>query len=308
MIAATAHIYDRCIENGRKIASSDKARQASAARLSSTIASTSISAGRFIAASGDAGAARTDPTLMAQVDEFMQHYRRTMNEIWLEAFMRAGIRREGSVLPDHVDAQHGPRHGHQQHVAAEHALLQETAAAMGGRSPKPARFAAQHSSSADATQTVRTSEANVTSQQNTDRIQTTHIGSLPRPHDLLDMKAKLNGKPYDESDISRRRCARRSPTACSKQVECGIDIVTDGEFSKPGFFTYIQERLEGFEARPNQKLILFQKEVAAFPEYYAEYFKQAMMGGAHRADHAGGLRRPGQISRREARCRSTSPT
>ena len=65
-----------------------------------------------------------------------------------------------------------------------------------------------------------------------------------------------------------------------KQVACGIDIVTDGEFSKPGFFTYIQERLEGFEARPNQKLILFQQEVAAFPEYYAEYFKQAMMGGA----------------------------
>ena len=64
-----------------------------------------------------------------------------------------------------------------------------------------------------------------------------------------------------------------------KQNECGIDIVTDGEFSKPGFFTYIQERLEGFEARPDQKMVLFQKEVAAFPEYYAEYFKQAMMGG-----------------------------
>ena len=36
-------------------------------------------------------------------------------------------------------------------------------------------------------------------QQNADRIQTTHIGSLPRPHDLLDiMKAKLNKQPYDE--------------------------------------------------------------------------------------------------------------
>ena len=64
-----------------------------------------------------------------------------------------------------------------------------------------------------------------------------------------------------------------------KQVDCGIDFVTDGEFSKPGFFTYIQERLEGYEARPNQKLVLFQQEVNAFPEYYAEYFKQAMMGG-----------------------------
>ena len=65
-----------------------------------------------------------------------------------------------------------------------------------------------------------------------------------------------------------------------RQVECGIDFVTDGEFSKPGFFTYIQERLEGYEARPNQKLMLFQQEVAAFPEYYAQYFKEAMLGGA----------------------------
>jgi 5-methyltetrahydropteroyltriglutamate--homocysteine methyltransferase len=65
-----------------------------------------------------------------------------------------------------------------------------------------------------------------------------------------------------------------------KQVECGIDIVTDGEFSKPGFFTYVQERLEGFEARPNQKLTVFEKEIAAFPEYYQQYFKEAMMGGA----------------------------
>ena len=65
-----------------------------------------------------------------------------------------------------------------------------------------------------------------------------------------------------------------------KQVDCGIEIVTDGEFSKPGFFTYIQERLEGFEARPGQKMKLFVQEVAAFPDYYEEYFKTAMMGGA----------------------------
>ena len=68
--------------------------------------------------------------------------------------------------------------------------------------------------------------------------------------------------------------------AVREQVQCGIDIVTDGEFSKPGFFTYIRERLEGFESRPDLKLKLFEQEVAAFPEYYAEYFKQAMMGGA----------------------------
>src|SRR3977135_1875728 len=87
------------------------------------------------------------------------------------------------------------------------------------------------------------------------RIQTTHIGSLPRPHDLLDiMKARLNNQPYDEGKY--QALLTRSVTDCvRKQVECGIDFVTDGEFSKPGFFTYIQERLEGYEARPNQKMV-----------------------------------------------------
>jgi len=120
----------------------------------------------------------------------------------------------------------------------------------------------------------------MTLQQNTDRIQTTHIGSLPRPHSLLDMlKAKYTGQPFDQRKFETLLADCIAETV-RKQVECGIDIVTDGEFSKPGFFTYIQERLEGFETRPNQKLKLFAQEVAAFPEYYAEYFKQAMMGGA----------------------------
>jgi 5-methyltetrahydropteroyltriglutamate--homocysteine methyltransferase len=119
----------------------------------------------------------------------------------------------------------------------------------------------------------------MTLQQNTDRIQTTHIGSLPRPHDVLDLlRAKFAGQPYDEHVLDST-IANAVKESVRRQVECGIDIVTDGEFSKPGFFTYIQERLEGFEARPNQKLMLFQQEVAAFPEYYAQYFKEAMLGG-----------------------------
>jgi len=120
----------------------------------------------------------------------------------------------------------------------------------------------------------------MTLQQNKDHIQTTHIGSLPRPHALLDlMKAKFAGQPFDEAKFETLLAASVA-NAVRKQVDSGIEIVTDGEFSKPGFFTYIQERLEGFEARPGQKMKLFAKEVAAFPEYYAEYFKSAMMGGA----------------------------
>jgi len=112
------------------------------------------------------------------------------------------------------------------------------------------------------------------------RIQTTHVGSLPRPHDLLDlMKTRLAGQPLD-----RERYASRVKSAVAecvrKQVDCGIDIVADGEQSKPGFFTYIRERLAGFEPRPGKKVAFFDAERQAFPEYYEEYFKRAMTGGS----------------------------
>jgi 5-methyltetrahydropteroyltriglutamate--homocysteine methyltransferase len=117
-------------------------------------------------------------------------------------------------------------------------------------------------------------------QQNTDRIQTTHIGSLPRPHALLDaMKTKYSGQNYDETAY-RQTLRTAVAGVVREQVDCGVDIVTDGEFSKPGFFTYIRERLDGFEPRPGSQRQTFQREVDAFPEYYAEYFKHAMMGGA----------------------------
>src|SRR4051812_5905635 len=110
------------------------------------------------------------------------------------------------------------------------------------------------------------------------RILTTHVGSLPRPHALLDaMKAKLAGSA--PADYEAR--VRSATADCvRKQVDVGIDIVSDGEQSKPGFFVYAQERLAGFEARPGKKMEIFPAEVRAFPEYYEQYFKEAMMGGA----------------------------
>jgi len=109
---------------------------------------------------------------------------------------------------------------------------------------------------------------------------TTHIGSLPRLDKLLDiLKAKYGGQPYDEAELNSI-LTQEVADCVRKQVECSIEIVTDGEYSKPGFFTYIRERFDGYESRPEQKLVLFQKEVSSFPEYYARYFKEAMMGGA----------------------------
>ncbi|MYF93605.1 MAG: cobalamin-independent methionine synthase II family protein [Gemmatimonadetes bacterium] len=118
-------------------------------------------------------------------------------------------------------------------------------------------------------------------ERSTDRILTTHVGSLARPVDLLDlMKAKVNGAPYAEEDYARRISAAVAEVV-SKQVESGIDIVTDGEQSKLGFSAYVSERLAGYEARPGAiDSAEFSQEVAAFPEYYERYFGKAMHGGA----------------------------
>jgi 5-methyltetrahydropteroyltriglutamate--homocysteine methyltransferase len=112
----------------------------------------------------------------------------------------------------------------------------------------------------------------------TDRILTTHCGSLPRPKDLLDlMKAKINGDPYDAGAY-----AARIRTAVSEivrqQVDCGIDVPTDGEQGKQGFFAYVTERLTGFEPRPGPRPAMFEAEVQDFPEYYKQYFSTAMLG------------------------------
>jgi 5-methyltetrahydropteroyltriglutamate--homocysteine methyltransferase len=88
------------------------------------------------------------------------------------------------------------------------------------------------------------------------------------------MKAQAGGAEFEAQ-------LRLAVTNCvQKQAETGIDILTDGEQSKPGFFSYVRDRLEGFEPRPHQRTEKFAAEVAAFPEYYEQYFKRAMLGGA----------------------------
>src|SRR5215472_18836607 len=116
--------------------------------------------------------------------------------------------------------------------------------------------------------------------RSTDKILVTHCGSLARSKDLLVlMKAKVDGRPYDRDSYAK--LVRSSVAdAVRMQVECGIDIPTDGEQGKPGFFAYVSERLTGFTPQPGAPLNLFGAEVAAFPEYYQQYFGQAMLGGA----------------------------
>ena len=75
--------------------------------------------------------------------------------------------------------------------------------------------------------------------RSTERFLTTHTGSLPRPEDLVRaMFAKEEGVPVDATALKARI---RSAVAAvvEKQVEAGIDIVNDGEMSKPSYATYI---------------------------------------------------------------------
>ena len=78
-----------------------------------------------------------------------------------------------------------------------------------------------------------------------DRILTTHAGSLPRPTDLREMVVtKTSGQPYDQVALDAR-LASAVAEVVRRQVECGIDIVNDGELSKFNFTDYVRERIAG---------------------------------------------------------------
>jgi 5-methyltetrahydropteroyltriglutamate--homocysteine methyltransferase len=120
----------------------------------------------------------------------------------------------------------------------------------------------------------------VTPPARTDRILVTHVGSLPRPHALLDlMKARLTGQEVDGAAYDAR-VTQSVRDIVHDQAAAGVDIVGDGELSKPGFTSYVRERLEGFEPRPGPRRRQFAREVNAFPEYYEAYFGRAMFGAA----------------------------
>src|SRR6202051_4814238 len=80
----------------------------------------------------------------------------------------------------------------------------------------------------------------------TDRILTTHVGSLPRPKAVVDlMVAKDHGEKYDFAELNRM-VHQTVADLVERQVQIGVDVVSDGEASKIGYGTYIKERLTGF--------------------------------------------------------------
>ena len=83
----------------------------------------------------------------------------------------------------------------------------------------------------------------------TDRILTTHVGSMPRPPELRAMlDAKQAQEPYDEADLAAL-VTDSVAGIVRQQAEVGLDIINDGEQYKTGWSGYIRDRLGGFEFR-----------------------------------------------------------
>src|SRR5438094_7965743 len=86
--------------------------------------------------------------------------------------------------------------------------------------------------------------------RSTARILTTHVGSVARPDSLIPaLRHKERGEAYDRDEFARL-VRQAVAEVVRKQVEAGIDVVTDGEQGKPSFFGYVVERFNGFEPRP----------------------------------------------------------
>ena len=105
--------------------------------------------------------------------------------------------------------------------------------------------------------------------RSTERFLTTHTGSLPRPEDLIRMMyAKEEGVPVDRAALARRvRSAVEE--VVRKQAAAGVDIVNDGEMSKPSYATYVKDRLAGFGGAGNTFVY---QDLADFPSLAKRVF------------------------------------
>jgi len=109
--------------------------------------------------------------------------------------------------------------------------------------------------------------------RSTKRILTTHVGSLARSDSLTPLlRLREEGQLYDREALARL-VREAVADVVRKQVEAGVDIITDGEQGKSGFFGYVVERFNGFERKPaapgSVRPRAAGREYLSFPDYYA---------------------------------------
>jgi 5-methyltetrahydropteroyltriglutamate--homocysteine methyltransferase len=117
-----------------------------------------------------------------------------------------------------------------------------------------------------------------------ERILTTHAGSLPRPVELRELvQARADGRRYDANAYTKRLRDAVSEIV-RVQTAHGLDVIGDGEMSKPSFITYVTERLTGFEpiGEPGTVPWAGSKEVTAFPEFYEPSLRRSPNAAARR--------------------------
>ena len=114
----------------------------------------------------------------------------------------------------------------------------------------------------------------------TERVLTTHVGSLPRPQDVSDMLlAKEDGTLADRDAFDA--CMERAVAeVVRQQVDAGIDIVSDGEMSKIGYSTYIKDRLNGFSGDSPRRV---PADLALYPDYLQRIAAQGQTAKIKRA-------------------------
>jgi 5-methyltetrahydropteroyltriglutamate--homocysteine methyltransferase len=124
----------------------------------------------------------------------------------------------------------------------------------------------------------------------TQRILTTHAGSIPRPESVRALlRARVAGQPIDEAELAAR-AAEAVAEVVRRQAEVGLDVVSDGEMSKTSFLAYTDDRLTGFvpstaPADPSaakmdagfwSRRVDSRREWRAFRDYYADYLPREM--------------------------------
>jgi 5-methyltetrahydropteroyltriglutamate--homocysteine methyltransferase len=130
--------------------------------------------------------------------------------------------------------------------------------------------------------------------RSTERILTTHVGSLARPDALVPLlRSKDRGQSYDREAYARLVREAVADVA-RRQTEAGVDVVTDGEQGKASFFGYIVERFNGFERKPapagqEGNTRGESREYRAFPDYYAWSERIAEWAGGRGGDRRHGI-------------------
>src|ERR1700734_2446490 len=108
-------------------------------------------------------------------------------------------------------------------------------------------------------------------QTSTDRILTTHTGSLPRPKPLIDLILRREKGEAIAADAFEGEVVKAVDDVVAQQIAAGIDVVSDGEMSKPSYTTYIRHRVSGIEMDPRAaekgRDIMIGRDLLAHPDF-----------------------------------------